>query len=76
MVRARYVKQMHFVKVAIGAVVTLFGIIFMLQGLDVIGGSGMSGKTLWAILGPIIAIVGLVVIVRAVRQPPTREDLS
>jgi hypothetical protein len=67
---------MRIFKVAIGAIVTLLGIIFALQGFDVIGGSGMSGKTLWAILGPIIAIVGVVVMVRAVRQAPTTDDLS
>jgi hypothetical protein len=67
---------MRIFKVAIGAIVTLLGIIFALQGFDVIGGSGMSGKTLWAILGPIIAIVGVVVAVRAVRQAPTTDDLS
>ena len=67
---------MRIFQVAIGAIVTLFGIIFALQGFDVIGGSGMSGKTLWAILGPIIAIVGVVVVVRAVRQAPTTDDLS
>ena len=67
---------MRIFKVAIGAIVTLLGIIFALQGFDVIGGSGMSGKTLWAILGPIIAIVGVVVVVRAVRQAPTTDDLS
>ncbi len=30
-----------------------------LQGLDVLGGSAMSGVTLWAVIGPLVAIAGL-----------------
>ena len=44
---------------AVGAVLVIFGAVFFLQGIDVLGGSGMSGKTLWAILGPIIALIGV-----------------
>jgi drug/metabolite transporter superfamily protein YnfA len=55
---------------AIGAVLVIFGCVFFLQGIDVLGGSGMSGKTLWAILGPIIALVGVAVLVRANRERP------
>ena len=53
---------------AIGAVLVVFGLVFFLQGIDVLGGSGMSGKTLWAILGPIIALVGVGVLVAASRS--------
>ena len=54
--------------VVLGAVVVLAGVVFTLQGLDILGGSGMSGQALWVGLGPIIALVGVFVIVRAVRQ--------
>ena len=48
------------------------GVIFGLQGLDVIKGSAvMSGKTLWAIIGPILAIVGVFLVARALRGRPT-----
>jgi hypothetical protein len=43
----------------IGVLVALAGAVFTLQGLGVLGGSSMSGATLWAILGPIIVVVGL-----------------
>jgi hypothetical protein len=46
----------------LGAMLTLFGVLFTLQGLNVVPGSPMSGVTLWAILGPIVAIVGLVLL--------------
>jgi hypothetical protein len=43
---------------AAGAVLVLFGDVWFLQGVGVIGGSGMSGKTLWAVVGPVVAVVG------------------
>ena len=58
-----------------GIVITAAGVLFTLQGLDVLGGSGMSGKTLWAVLGPIIAILGLVLLVRSARRRAVRDDL-
>jgi hypothetical protein len=58
-----------------GIVITAAGVLFTLQGLDVLGGSGMSGRTLWAVLGPIIAIVGLVLVVRSARRRTARDDL-
>ncbi len=45
--------------IGVGAIVTIAGVIFALQGVGVIGGSFMSGTSVWAILGPIIALVGV-----------------
>ena len=45
--------------VGAGAVITLAGLIFTLQGLGAIGGSVMSGVTFWAVAGPVIALAGL-----------------
>ena len=54
--------------VIVGIVLVIAGVIFMLQGLDVFGGSGgMNGDKTWAVLGPIIAIVGLVALVAGAR---------
>ncbi|MGW7291787.1 hypothetical protein ACWGIB_05265 [Streptomyces xiamenensis] len=47
---------------AFGAMLTFGGVIWTLQGLDVMRGSAMSGVTLWAVVGPIVAIVGLVLL--------------
>jgi hypothetical protein len=55
-------------QVVIGAVVALLGLLFTLQGTDVIGGSAMSGTTFWAVAGPIIVVIGLVVAVLGVRR--------
>jgi hypothetical protein len=45
--------------IAVGLLVTIAGIIFALQGVGVIGGSFMSGTSLWAVLGPLIALAGI-----------------
>jgi hypothetical protein len=42
-----------------GALITVAGIIFALQGLGYIGGSAMTGITFWAVAGPLIALAGI-----------------
>jgi hypothetical protein len=54
---------MRIAVVIVGVVVALFGLLFTLQGLGAVSGSPMSNTTTWSVLGPIIAIVGLVVAV-------------
>ena len=57
----------------LGVLLVLMGVIWTLQGLDVIKGSAlMSGKTLWAVIGPIVAIFGALLVVRAVRARASR----
>ena len=51
------------VLVGVGFLLTLAGVIFTLQGVGVLGGSVMSGVTFWAVAGPVIALVGLVLAV-------------
>jgi hypothetical protein len=58
--------------IVVGVVVALAGLLFTLQGLNVLGGSAMSGKTIWAVLGPVIAIVGLILATVGVRQGGSR----
>jgi hypothetical protein len=52
----------------IGALLVIIGAVWFLQGIDVLGGSGMSGKTQWAIVGPIVVLVGVVLLVVGVRR--------
>lgn len=56
------------VLVGIGAVLVLLGATWTLQGLGYIGGSVMSGVTLWAVIGPIVIIAGLVTALLAIRR--------
>jgi len=53
---------MRWVWLILGVLAVLVGIVWTLQGLNVLKGSGMSGQTTWAIIGPILAIVGLALV--------------
>ena len=53
--------------VVLGVVVALLGLVFTLQGVGVMKGSSMSNSTFWAVAGPIVIIVGLVVAGMGVR---------
>ena len=61
------------VSLIVGVVLALVGLLWVLQGLDVVGGSGMSGQTVWAVIGVVIGAVGLFLVVRALRTP-VRHD--
>ncbi|MFI2485517.1 hypothetical protein ACH47X_01340 [Promicromonospora kroppenstedtii] len=54
--------------VVLGVVLVLMGSVFTVQGLGYLAGSPMTGVTLWAIVGPVLALVGVVVIVAAARR--------
>jgi hypothetical protein len=49
--------------VVLGVVVTLFGLLWALQGFGVVGGSPMSNTTTWSVIGPIVALVGIAIAV-------------
>ena len=49
--------------IGVGVVVALFGLLFTLQGVGMVGGSPMSNTTTWSVLGPLIMLGGLVVAV-------------
>jgi hypothetical protein len=53
--------------VVVGGVVAVLGLLFTLQGIGVIGGSAMSGTTFWAVAGPIIIVIGLIVAAAGLR---------
>ncbi len=51
------------VALVLGVVLLLTGLLWTLQGLGVVGGSPMSGVTLWAVVGPVVALLGLLLAV-------------
>ena len=53
---------------ALGVLAVVLGGLWTLQGLDVVGGSVMSGVGTWAVIGPIVAVTGLVLIAMGVRR--------
>jgi len=42
-----------------GVVLCLIGAVWIAQGTDVLHGSGMSGHGQWAVIGGVVALVGL-----------------
>ncbi|MFC9842810.1 hypothetical protein ACFWFF_21130 [Streptomyces sp. NPDC060223] len=52
----------HWLVLGLGVLLIFFGVTWTLQGIDVMQGSAMSGVTLWAVVGPIVAIAGLVLV--------------
>jgi hypothetical protein len=55
--------------VGCGVLVTVAGVIFAVQGLGYLHGSVMTGTTLWAVLGPLIAVAGLSIVAVGFRAP-------
>jgi hypothetical protein len=58
-----YCQVMRIAIVVLGVVVTLFGLLWALQGFGVVGGSPMSNTTTWSVIGPIVALVGIAIAV-------------
>jgi hypothetical protein len=52
----------------LGAALVLIGLLWTGQGLGWIGGSPMTGVSLWAVLGPLVALAGVVLVVRGGRR--------
>jgi len=49
-----------------GVILAAVGLVWTLKGLNVLGGSVMSGSPLWATVGPIVLVIGLVLIAVAI----------
>ena len=61
-------KNRRSVRGIVGGLLILLGLIWTLQGLGVIQSkSAMTGETIWAIIGPIVAILGVYLVAQAVR---------
>ena len=55
--------------IALGVLLVMVGVLWTLQGLGVVGGSVMSGVTVWAVIGPVVALVGLALVLLPRRRP-------
>jgi hypothetical protein len=59
---------------ALGLLAIVIGAVWTLQGLGQLGGSVMTGERLWAVVGPVVAVVGVGLVVLGLRtrgrRPP------
>jgi hypothetical protein len=61
-------KRTFIVTFAIGLILALFGLIWALQGFGVLEGSVMSNTTTWSVIGPLTALLGIVIAVFSWRK--------
>lgn len=52
---------------AIGIVLALVGALWTLQGLGLVGGSFMTGSTLWLVIGLVALVAGVWLLLRSLR---------
>lgn len=53
--------------VLLGLALLWFGVIWTLQGLDVWGGSFMSGSPRWLVIGLVLVVGGIMLLVQSAR---------
>lgn len=58
----------HWWLLGLGVLAESIGAIWILQGTNVMPGSIMSGQQSWAIIGAVVAVVGLVLVIMALRH--------
>jgi hypothetical protein len=54
--------------IALGVVMVLVGAVWTAQGLGYLEGSSMTGVATWAVVGPLVAGLGVALVVVAARR--------
>src|SRR5213594_498984 len=65
--RSRFMRT---IGIVVGLLLIVFGVVWILQGINVLPGSFMSGRPGYAVLGLAVTIVGLVILLRSARRRP------
>jgi len=60
--------MMHWVLLGVGLLLDLIGVVWLLQGINVLPGSFMTGQPFWAGAGIVAMIVGMALVVFAMRH--------
>ena len=58
----------------LGVVMVLIGVVWFFQGINVLLGSFMSGSSLYAVLGAILVVVGIIVLIFTNRPRKAVKD--
>jgi hypothetical protein len=62
---------MRWVWIIVGVLALATGVLWTLQGLNIVVGSAMSGQGVFVIVGLIVALVGLALLFIGLRQRPS-----
>jgi len=54
--------------IVLGVLMVLVGAVWTFQGLGYLEGSAMTGQTIWAVIGPILAGFGVGLVIVAARR--------
>lgn len=57
-------------RLIVAAILLLVGVVWIGQGTGTVAGSAMSGQSIWAFVGGVLVVVGLVIGVREFIQRP------
>ena len=58
---------------SIGAGLLIVGLIWTMQGLGYLSGSPMTDQVVWAVIGPLVGLAGIVLLVRGLRRSGPRS---
>ncbi|WP_328605091.1 hypothetical protein OG943_34410 [Amycolatopsis sp. NBC_00345] len=67
-------KAQRWISLVAGVILLLIGVLWTLQGSNVITGSGMSGQKMWFLIGLVAVVVGLVLLVTGARRSPKKTS--
>jgi len=57
-------------RLVLAAFLLIVGVAWIGQGTDLLAGSAMSGQPVWAVVGAVLLVVGLLIGVREVARRP------
>ena len=60
---------MKLVLTVLGVLMVLVGCVWILQGINLLPGSFMTGQMQWAIYGAVVAVAGIILVIWARRKP-------
>jgi hypothetical protein len=60
---------MKWIANTIGVILTLVGILWILQGINILRTGAMAGQSQWAVIGLVVGIVGIGLLVYVNRRP-------
>lgn len=61
---------MRWVWLILGVLAVVAGVVWTLQGLNILGGSAMSGQAIFVLIGPVVALIGLALVFLGARRRP------